>query len=265
MSGAVPSTFRSRLLGGATLVGSFVNIGSPLTTEIMGAAGFDWVVFDLEHGAGDEALLLGQLQALGRSDTAALVRVEGIEGPRVLHALDLGADGILFPQLRTVDQAQRCVELCRYGKARGVARSTRTWRWGSVTRPLLELDAEIVCAVQIETIEALDNVDAIAAIDGVDVVFVGPLDLSHALGLPVGSDHPELLERIRAVASAARAHGKAAGMLVGTVEQARVYLELGFSFLGCASDGVLLTTSSGQLAASLHQLVGDRRFGAVSR
>src|SRR5438552_188479 len=100
MSGAVPSPFRGRLQSGAVLVGSFVNLGSPLTAEIMGIAGFDWLVLDLEHGAGDEAALLAQLQALSHTAVAAIVRVEAIERPRFSRALDLGADGVLVPRLR---------------------------------------------------------------------------------------------------------------------------------------------------------------------
>jgi 4-hydroxy-2-oxoheptanedioate aldolase len=105
VSGAVPSAFRARLQAGETVIGSFVNLGSPLTTEIMGIAGFDWLVLDLEHGAGNEVALLGQLQALSTTGAAAIVRVEGIDLPRFMHALDLGADGVLVPRLRSVVDA----------------------------------------------------------------------------------------------------------------------------------------------------------------
>jgi 4-hydroxy-2-oxoheptanedioate aldolase len=253
LSGAVPSSFRERVTGGETLFGAFVNLGSSLVTEIMGTAGLDWLVIDLEHGAGDEVSLLHQLQALGASDTAALVRVEAIEPARFLHALDLGADGVLVPRLRSVEDARECAALCRYSGSRGVARSTRNWGWGTATRALTELDAEIVCAVQIETVEALEAVDEIAAVDGVDILFVGPLDLSHALGLPQ-PDHPELLERVAAVARAAAENGKVAGVLVASIDQVRLYKDLGFTFIGCGSDGVLLTRASRQMASRLREL-----------
>lgn len=254
MSGAVPSTFRERVTGGEMLFGAFVNLGSSLVTEIMGSAGLDWLVIDLEHGAGGEPALLHQLQALGASGTPALVRVEAIEPARFLHALDLGADGVLVPRLRSVDDARECAALCRYSGSRGVARSTRNWRWGTATRALTELDAEIVCAVQIETVEALEAVGEIAAVDGVDILFVGPLDLSHSLGLPIQPDHPELLERVAVVARAAAENGKVAGVLVASIDQARVYMDLGFTFIGCGSDGVLLTRASRQMASQLREL-----------
>lgn len=254
MSGAVPSAFRRRLRAGETVIGSFVNLGSPLTTEIMGIAGFDWLVLDLEHGAGNEVALLGQLQALSASGAAAIVRVEGIDLPRFMHALDLGADGVLVPRLRSVEDAQRCAEYCRYAGLRGVAKYNRSWHWGLGARTLADADGEVVCAIQIETREALEAVGGIAAVDGVDVLFVGPADLAHSLGLHCPPDDPALIERAAAVADAARAHGKAAGVLVGTIEQLRAYHEVGFTFLGCNSDGGLLVAGASALVGDLDRL-----------
>jgi 2-keto-3-deoxy-L-rhamnonate aldolase RhmA len=257
VSGAIPSRFRARLRAGEPVVGSFVNLGSALTAEIMAIAGFDWLVFDLEHGAGDEPALLSQLQAVAHTGVAALVRVEGVDSARILHALDLGADGVLVPRLRSAEEAATCVQFCRYSGARGVARYNRSWHWGLASRTNDDADAEVVCAVQIETAEALSDVRAIAAVDGVDVLFVGPADLSQSLGLRCPPDDPRLLERVAAVADAAREHGKAAGMLVGTMAQVRAYRDLGFSFLGCGSDGSLLAAGAQQIATQLLELADD--------
>jgi 2-keto-3-deoxy-L-rhamnonate aldolase RhmA len=254
VSGAVPSAFRARLRAGETVVGSFVNLGSPLVTEIMGLAGFDWLVLDLEHGAGDEGRLLAQLQALTGTGPATIVRVEAIDLPRFMHALDLGADGVLVPRLRSADDARRCAEYCRYGGARGVARYNRSWHWGLASRGLADADEEVVCAVQIETREALAAVEEIAAVEGVDVLFVGPSDLAQAFGLTCPPDDPELLELVAAVAEAADANGKTAGVLVGTLEQLRPYRELGFRFLGCNSDGGLLAQGAFRLSSELAAL-----------
>jgi 2-keto-3-deoxy-L-rhamnonate aldolase RhmA len=256
VSGATPSRFRARLKTGEPVVGAFVNLGSALTAEIMAIAGFDWLVFDLEHGAGDEPALLSQLQAVAHTGVAALVRVEGVDSARVLHALDLGADGVLVPRLRSAEEAAACVEFCRYSGARGVARYNRSWHWGLSSRTNEDADAEVVCAVQIETAEALADVRAIAAVDGVDVLFVGPADLSKALRLRCPPDDPRLLQRVAAVADAAREHGKAAGVLVGTIAQARAYRDLGFSFLGCGSDGSLLAISAQRTVTELLESAG---------
>ncbi|HEY1517771.1 MAG TPA: aldolase/citrate lyase family protein [Solirubrobacteraceae bacterium] len=244
-------------------MGGFVNLGSALTAEIMAIAGYDWLVFDLEHGAGDEPALLSQLQAVAHTGVAALVRVEAVDSARVLHALDLGADGILVPRLRSAEDAAACVAFCRYSGARGVARYNRSWHWGLASRTNEDADAEVVCAVQIETAEALAGVREIAAVDGVDVLFVGPSDLSHSLGLRCPPDDPRLLEKVAAVAEATREHGKAAGVLVGTIAQARAYRDLGFTFLGCGSDGSLLAAGAQEIARRLLELadVGD---GAIA-
>jgi 2-keto-3-deoxy-L-rhamnonate aldolase RhmA len=254
MTGAVPNSFRERIRSGEVLVGSFVNLGSALTAEIMGIAGFDWVVLDLEHGAGDEFVALAQLQALAHTDAAPLVRVEAIDRPRFGRVLDHGAVGVVVPRIEGVEDAVLAVEFCRYGGRRGVARYNRSWHWGLGTRELQHVDDEVVCAVQIETAAALATVDEIAAVEGVDVLFVGLTDLAHSLGISAGPSDPALLERVDTVVIAAREHGKAAGLLVGTLEQAELYARLGFTFLGCASDGGLLVQAARQTADGLHQL-----------
>ena len=245
------------MAAGEAVVGSFVNLGSSVSTEIMGVAGFDWLVLDLEHGAGDEAILVTQLQALSHTGTAPLVRVEAIDSARILHALDLGAEGVLVPRLRSVDEARACVAHCRYAGDRGVARYNRSWKWGLDTRPLSAADERVVCGVQIETAEALAVVDEIAAVDGVDLLFVGPSDLAHALGLQCPPDDPRLLQQAAKVAEAGRAHGVAAGMLVATPQQAQAYRELGFRFLGLASDGGLLAVAARSAAAALRALTDE--------
>jgi 4-hydroxy-2-oxoheptanedioate aldolase len=246
----VPQTLRSRVAEGQSLVGSFVNLGALLTTEMMGLAGFDWLVIDLEHGAGSESALIGQLQALAHTGTSAVVRVEALEPARFIHALDAGAAGVLVPRLRSVADARAAVDYSRYSGSRGVARLNRAHRWGSTEWDPEKMDAEILCAVQIETLEALDAVDDIAAVEGVDLLFLGPSDLSHALGL--GSpDHPDLMAKAQLVADAARKHGKAAGVLTLTPSQAKSYAELGFKFLGCSSDSGLLAKAARSLAGEL--------------
>jgi 2-keto-3-deoxy-L-rhamnonate aldolase RhmA len=252
---ATPSTaFRTRVLAGEVVVGSFLNLGSALTAEIMAIGGFDWLVVDLEHGPGGEQEALAQIQAVAHTAAAPLVRVESVERPRFGRVLDLGAAGVVVPRIRSVDDARRAVEACRYSGSRGLARYNRAWRWGLETQEPSEVDAAIVCAVQIETAEALAAADAIAALEGVDVLFVGPTDLGYALGIEGGPDVPALKGRIAEVAQAAAAHGKAAGILVAGLEQAVEFRDLGFTFLGCASDSGLLARESRRVAEALRAL-----------
>jgi 4-hydroxy-2-oxoheptanedioate aldolase len=248
------ATFRSRVLARGLVYGAFVNLGSSLTAEIMALAGFDWLVIDLEHGAPGEREALHQLQAIMHTGTAGLIRVPSLDRVAVLHALDSGADGVLVPQVGSPDEARHAVECCRYAGVRGVARYNRSWRWAGRVEPLAAADERVLCAVQIERESALDQVDEIAAIDGVDVVFVGPADLGHSLGIAGPPDSPAMLERVARVAQAAQRHGKAAGILTGAATQAAPYRELGFTFIGCSSD-------SGLLMQAASSVVNDLRGG----
>jgi 2-keto-3-deoxy-L-rhamnonate aldolase RhmA len=251
--------FAARVRAREVVVGAFLNLASPLTAEIVGRAGMDWVVIDLEHGPGSERDALAQMQAVAHTGAAPLVRVEGIDRARFLHALDMGAAGVLVPRLESVEDARLAVDLCRYAGSRGVARHNRAWAWGAATHSKDQADADVVCAVQIETRSALEAVTEIAEVDGVDVLFVGPADLAHSLGIDGPPDDPRLLKRVAAVVAAADRAGKAAGMLVPSLEAAATYERMGFTFLGCSSDGGLLMEGAGRVAQGLKALTTTRQ------
>ncbi|HEY1778555.1 MAG TPA: aldolase/citrate lyase family protein [Solirubrobacteraceae bacterium] len=248
-------SFRDRVRARTELLaGTFLNLGSPVTAEIVALAGFDWVAVDLEHGAGGELDALHQLQAITHTGTAGLVRIESASAQRIGHALDSGADGVIVPQVRSAAQAAEVVSACRYGGQRGVARYNRAWQWGMRSGPLSDADSRVTCAIQIERSDALADADAIAATDGVDVLFVGPADLGHALGIDGGADHPDLLSAAAQVADAALRHGKAAGILAASVAQIEHYHRLGFTFLGCSADSALLMQRAREVATGIHAL-----------
>jgi 4-hydroxy-2-oxoheptanedioate aldolase len=217
---------------GDALVGTFLNLGSPLAAEICARAGFDWVLVDLEHGAGTEADLIPTLQAVG-GRCATLVRVESNERPRVQRALDAGADGVMVPRLVSAAQAAEAVAHLRYAPRgdRGVAYMNRGAGWAPQAP-----EGEPLCVIQIETRGAVEELDEIAATDGVDVLFVGPNDLAMALGtneLPLDE-----------VVEAARSAGKAAGIFTGSPEDAARALEQGFRVVSVASDSFLLAQAA---------------------
>jgi 4-hydroxy-2-oxoheptanedioate aldolase len=222
------STTRERLAAGERLLGTFLNLGSPLAAEACARAGFDWLVFDLEHGAGTERELIPTIQAIaGRS--AALVRVEENDRPRFARALDAGADGVMVPRVDSAEEAAQAIACMRYPPrgVRGVAYMNRAAGWGHPRG-----DAEALGVIQIESGAAVDDSGAIAAVDGVDVLFVGPNDLSAALGT---DDLP-----LAKVVEAADANGKTAGILARSREDAEHYMEQGFRFVGIGSDSLFL-------------------------
>ncbi|HEV8685872.1 MAG TPA: aldolase/citrate lyase family protein [Gaiellaceae bacterium] len=232
------STTRERLAAGETLVGTFLNLGSPLAAEVCARAGFDWLLVDLEHGAGTEAELIPTLQAIGGRCTA-LVRVEVNARPRFARALDAGADGVMVPHVDTAEEAAAAVRRMRYPPrgTRGVAHMNRAKGWG-----LGAEEGDALCLIQIETRGALEQAAAIAAADGIDVLFVGPSDLGAALEttkLP--------LDR---VIDAARSHGKAAGILARSRQDGERYIEQGFRFVGIGSDSLFLAQGARSASGS---------------
>jgi 2-keto-3-deoxy-L-rhamnonate aldolase RhmA len=253
MTETARDTIRRRILAGETLFGAWTDMASPLATEITGRAGYDWLVADLEHGAGTEANLLAVLLAAEVSGAAAFVRPQSGERLRIGRALDLGAAGIVVPRLDTAAQATEAVSFLRYppGGVRGVALRTRGARLGTVGHADVgSLNAGIVGIVQIETPSALREADEIAAIEGVDVLFVGPADLSHSLGIPGQFSNPTYLNALDAVVAACRRHGKSPGILLYEHASFRPHLERGFRFVGVGSEGSFIAEGAAAALAA---------------
>jgi 4-hydroxy-2-oxoheptanedioate aldolase len=249
-----PRPLRSRILAGETLFGTFLNLGSVQAAEVCARAGLDWVLVDLEHGAGTEADLLPQLTAIASAGVPALVRVEEGTRLRIGRALDLGADGVMVPQVSSAAAAGHIASWLRFppGGKRGVALFTRGLGYASGGHDSVDTrNDQIVGIVQVESRDAVDSAAAMAAIDGIDVLFVGPADLSHALGIRGQLDHPAFDAAIRTVAGAARDHGKAAGIMLWKPEEAGRYAALGYTVFSLSTDGALLNGAiRGALQAS---------------
>ena len=244
---------RERVLAGELLAGTFCNIGSHITTEMAGNAGFDWLLLDLEHGAGDQSELVHQLQAATAADTPALVRIAWNEPWRFKRVLDSGAAGVMVPWVSTVEEAQAAATAMRYFPhgVRGAATLIRANGFGRERDEYLETANDgLLTVVQIETRQAVENAAAIAAVDGVDVLFVGPFDLSIGLGIGGRFDHPEFLAALQQVVAGARGAGKAAGILLQRPDQVAATIERGFSFIALGSDGGLVSSGMAQLAAA---------------
>ena len=231
-------SLRARILGGETLFGTFVGTGSPIVAEICARAGFDWLIVDLEHGAGTEAELLAQLHAIG-DRTTALVRPQSTERLRIGRALDYGAAGIMVPRLDTVAEVEEALTYLRFPPegVRGIALTTRGAGLAEVAHAgVAALNAPVVGVFQVESPVAVENAPAIAAFDGVDVLFVGPADLSHSMGIPGRFDEPAFIDALRAVSEATERAGKAAGILLRSAADLPRYRELGYRFIGVGSD-----------------------------
>jgi len=246
-------TFRQRVLSGEVLSGTWLNLASTLTTEIAGRAGFDWVLIDREHGAGDQESLLYQLQAIHSTAACPIVRLPCNDAARVKLTLDLGAGGIMIPYVNNAEEARHAVAGLRYPPQgiRGVARFSRAAGFGmDFETYFARANETLVTVVQIETVEAVEKCEEIAAVDGVDVLFVGPLDLSVNMGIPQQFNDHDFRAAIRKVIAVAKEAGKAAGTLVMGAEQLPAALADGYTFLAAASDGSMVANGMKNLAAA---------------
>lgn len=256
---------KERVRKGDTIFGCFLGLGSPLTAEIMGMAGYDWALIDLEHGAGDERETLHQLQALEHTSAATIVRVESNARQRVHRVLDLGAYGIMFPRIDTPQQARDAVAAMRYppGGVRGVALANRACEFGASYRQYMQtVEDSLLCVVQIETESSLENVEDIAAVGGVDVLFIGPSDLSQSLGIFGEFGNPRFRGAVERIAAAARTWHKGIGILLPKPEDFDFYHELGFRFIASGADGVLLNNAARNLVRTLHGCLERQLVGA---
>jgi 2-keto-3-deoxy-L-rhamnonate aldolase RhmA len=245
---------KKRLKQGETLNGCWLNLGSSLTAEIVGQSGFDWVLIDLEHGAGSEKDVLYQLQALEHTTAGAIVRVESSESQRIHRVLDMGAEGIMCPKVQNPEEARKVVHGLHYPPhgGRGVAKMVRATGFAqNFPQYYAEAQETILGVVQIETVEVLNHLDEVAAIDGVDVLFIGPADLSMELGIFGQFDHPRFKEALRETVNAAQKAGKATGILFFNPDDYKMYHDLGIRLIACGADGTFVADGARSLAKKL--------------
>jgi 2-dehydro-3-deoxyglucarate aldolase len=244
------NVFRKRLLKHQPLIGSWLSLGSPITTEVMGVAGFDWLLFDLEHAPNDVLSLVPQLMALKDSTSAAVVRPPSNDTVSIKRLLDVGCHNFLIPFVESVEQARAAVAATRYPPqgVRGVSVSQRSNRYGSVTDYFKRINDQISVVVQIENPLGVEAAAEIAAIDGVDALFVGPSDLAASYGHLGNAAHAEVQAAIRSVHEAAAKANKASGILAPVEADARRYLAMGMSLVAVGSDLGLLRMNSQALA-----------------
>lgn len=253
--------FKAKVLARQWVCGTFLNLGSPVTVELAGNSGYDWLLIDHEHGPGGEDTLLHQVQAAAATPAAPIVRIAFNETPRFKRALDVGAHGVMVPLVNTPAEAKAAVAATRYPPRgiRGVAKFHRGAEFGTRFDEYYAHAHEwLLLVAQIETPEAVHNIAEIAAVDGVDVLFVGPTDLSYNMGIPDQLEHANFKAALQTVAAAAKKSGKAAGILVHNASLIPMCRELGYTFVALGSDG-------GSAAAGLRQNAAALRDAAPKR
>lgn len=243
--------FRERLKAGDQQIGLWCTLSTAFTAEAVAGAGFDWLLFDTEHSPGDVLTVLPQLQAVEPYAASAVVRPATNDPVLIKRYLDIGAQTLLIPYVQNADEARWAVEAMRYPPdgIRGVSGLTRATRFGRVPDYGRRAAEELCLLVQVETVEALNVLEAIATTPGVDGVFIGPADLAASLGRVGNPGHPEVEAAVEEALARLAAIGVPSGILTPDKAFAQRCIERGARFTAVGIDAALLARGADALAA----------------
>lgn len=245
------NSFKRALQEEKRQIGLWSSLSSNYTVEVIAGAGFDWILLDTEHSPNDLESVLAQLQAAAGYATTPIVRVPWNDMVMIKRFLDIGAQSLLIPYVSTPEEAQQAVAYTRYPPLgmRGVAGATRATRFGRVKDYAKRAEDEICVLVQVETQQAVANIEAICSVEGVDGVFIGPADLHASLGYTGETANPEVKPLIDEAIRLIRGCGKAPGILTPSEEDARHWLDCGALFVAVGADVGILARGADALAA----------------
>ena len=238
--------FKRALKEGRPQIGLWSHLCSPISTEILGQCGFDWIVLDMEHSPNELPHILSQLQALKDSPTMPIVRPPWNDMVTFKRLLDVGAQTLVVPYIQNAEEARNAVAYTRYPPrgVRGYAGAPRASGYGRIKDYAKRCSEEICLLLQIETVEGLKHLEDIANVEGVDGVFIGPGDLSADMGHLGNPKHPEVLKVIDESIARIKACGKAAGILTGDEALAKHYVDQGCLFVAVGADQNVLRDSA---------------------
>jgi len=234
-------SFKRKLIGGDLLVGTIQTLQSPEVTEIFCQSGFDWLFIDLEHSA----LSMKDAQVILQSaapQTACVIRVPSINEAWIKKALDIGPSGVIFPQVRTVEEAKLAVQLCKYppegvrsvgiGRAHGYGEKFQEY--------VTTANDEIAVIIQIEHIDAVNNIEGILKVPGIDCLFVGPYDLSASMGKIGNTSDPDIQNAITQIKKRAEHAKIQLGIFGATADSVKPYIQSGYTLIAVGIDTLLV-------------------------
>ncbi|MBS0433556.1 MAG: 2,4-dihydroxyhept-2-ene-1,7-dioic acid aldolase [Proteobacteria bacterium] len=236
-------------------VNGWLAIANSFCAETMAHQGWDTLTIDLQHGVVDYQAMVGMLQAISTTATVPIVRVPWLEPGIIMKTLDAGAYGVICPMVNTREEAQRFVAYTSYApKGTRSFGPVRALLYGGADYPTKANDT-IVRFAMIETAQALDNLDAILSVEGLDAIYIGPSDLSLALGCKPQFDdvEPKVAQAIDHIVARAKAHGVVAGIHNGRSDVAKARIARGFRFVTVSSDARLIAAGSQQVLAEMRQ------------
>lgn len=240
-------------LGKRQMLGVWSTLASPALTEMFAQLGFDWLLIDTEHSPNEPGDVIAQLQLMASLPAEPIVRPAWNDMVLVKRVLDFGAQTLLFPYVQNAEEAARAVSYTRFPPhgVRGVSGSSRAAGYGLIPDYFTKVQNEICVIVQIETAEALANIEAIAAVEGVDAVFIGPADLAAGMGHLGNAQHPEVQAAIDDGFRRLKAIGKPAGYLTNNEAEAKRRMAQGIEFIGIGNDTAIVTRGARSLLTAV--------------
>lgn len=249
---APKNKLKAALKAGQLQTGLWLSLANSYSAELLGDAGFSWLLIDGEHSPNDLQTIMQQLQVLRFSESSVLVRPPIGEPWLIKQLLDAGAQSLLIPMVDNREQAEMLAKAVRYPPRgmRGVgAGSARASHFGYIADYTATADEEILLILQVESLKAVEAIDDIASVDGVDCVFIGPSDLSADMGFLGNPYAPEVQAVIEGAIERILKHGKAVGVYMANADYAKRYIELGATFIAIGSDAALLSQAARQVQA----------------
>ena len=242
---------KRNLRAGKVQTGCWISLASVASAEICAGAGFDWVLIEMEHAPNELPLVHNQLHASAAYPCSTVVRAPWNDMVLIKRLLDVGVQSLLLPYVQSAEEARRAVAAVRYPPrgVRGVSANSRANRFGRVKDYFARADAEVCLLLQIETRQAVDQIEKMAAIDGVDGLFIGPQDLAADLGHLGNPGHPDVKAAIGEAIARIKASGKVPGLLNFNEPDAKAWIEKGAQFVAVTSDQFLLARETAAVAA----------------
>ena len=251
-----PNRLKERLSADEKTIGCWQFTTSPDVAEILGLCGFDALLVDHEHGPGGLESLVAILRATASSEVTRLVRVPSNDAVYLKRVLDCGVEGVMIPMLESAEQARAAVAACRYPPhgMRGAAHTvTRAGDYGAAPDYPERIEERLLIIGQVESLAAIDAVPAMAEVDGLDMLLIGPLDMSGSAGALGQMDDPGVRDAIARAEAAILASGAWLGGVAGSVDEARSMLDRGYRLVMASSDMHLLRDGGRDVANALRK------------
>lgn len=252
------NTLRARLKNGENALGTWCVLPSSSSIEVIASTGFDFVIIDMEHGPHSFETGLDMARAAQFHNCSALVRVPGNLDTDILRALEIGSDGVLVPQISSMESARYALRAMKYGPLgnRGFSPFTRSGNWSATgaAERAQKKNEDTLSVLLVEGIEGINSLDEILTLETLDVVYLGTYDLSQSAGHPGQPNHPEVLKYVEQCVSKIRKSGKAAGCLAQTSEQVSRWKQIGIQFIPYLADCAILKAGCEQIASQFKTL-----------